>query len=257
MSIDPSLFRLDGRVALVTGAGQGIGRIIATGLGTFGARVAVLDRDPARAAEAAAGIESNGTRSLPLVADVTSREQVEAAFAECKRALGPVDVLVNNAGVWSITPALELTLEEWNRTLAVNLTGVLLCSNAAARQMIESGLRGSIVNIASISSQIALKGRAAYVTSKHGLVGLTKVLANEWAQHGIRVNAIGPGVHTTPMTSEWRSDPAVQAELLAKIPMRRLADPAELVGPAVFLASEASSYVTGQTIYSDGGWLLE
>lgn len=257
MTIGPSLFRLDGKVALVTGAGQGIGQAIAAGLAVFGAKVAVLDRDRARATEVAAGIESNGARSLALVADVTSIEQVGAAFAECKRTLGPVSVLVNSAGIWSITPALDLTLEAWDRTLSVNLTGVLLCSNAAARQMIEGGSRGCIVNIASIASQTAPKGRAAYVTSKHGLIGLTKVLAHEWAEHGIRVNAIGPGFHTTPMTAAWRSDPAVRADLLAKIPLRRLADPAELVGPAVFLASEASSYVTGQTIYSDGGRLLE
>lgn len=188
---------------------------------------------------------------------MSSPEDVEAAFKLVKERSGQLDVLVNNAGLWSLVPALELSLEEWNRVLAVNLTGTFLCCTAAARLMVERG-KGSIINISSISGVLGFKSRVAYSSTKHGDLGITKSLANDWATLGVRVNAIGPGAHLTAMTENWRSDPEVmQRELLDKIPMNRLGDPEELVGPLIFLASDASSYMTGQCVFSDGGWLLQ
>jgi NAD(P)-dependent dehydrogenase (short-subunit alcohol dehydrogenase family) len=178
-------------------------------------------------------------------------------FRQLDETHGRVDVLVNNAGLWSNIPALELSLAEWNRVLAVNLTGTLLCCLAGGRMMVDQG-RGSIINISSVSGGLGFKNRVAYTASKHGVLGVTKSLANDWATRGVRVNAIAPGDHETEMTRAWRSDPEIlENELLSRIPMGRLGQPEELVGALIFLASDASSYMTGQTLFSDGGWLLE
>lgn len=250
-------FDIHARVAIVTGAGHGLGRAMALGLAEAGADVAILDPDTEAAVAAVADIEALGRRALALPVDVSRMDEVNAAFARVVAELGAVDILVNNAGLWSLRPALELPLDEWDRVLAVNLTGVLHCCRAAGRLMREQERGGSIINIASISGVLGFKERVAYAATKHGVLGITKSLANEWATSGVRVNAIGPGVHRTRMTEEWRRDPAVMKELLRNIPMARMGEPEELVGPVVFLASDASSYVTGQTLFVDGGWLLQ
>jgi NAD(P)-dependent dehydrogenase (short-subunit alcohol dehydrogenase family) len=257
MSVDAGKFDLSGRVAMVTGAGQGFGRTFCEGLAEYGASLVVLDLDLEKAEETVSLLHDGGHKSAYAVqADVSIPEQVQAAFDAVKERSGQLDVLVNNAGLWSLVPALELSLEEWNRVLAVNLTGTFLCCTAAGRMMVERG-KGSIINISSISGVLGFKSRVAYSATKHGDLGITKSLANDWAPLGVRVNAIGPGAHETAMTEKWRSDPEVmQRELLDKIPMGRLGDPAELVGPLIFLASDASSYMTGQCVFSDGGWLL-
>lgn len=257
MSVEAGLFDLSGRVAMVTGAGQGFGRTFAEGLARYGATVVALDIDLGKA-EATVGLlrDAGCEGAYAIQADVSSPEQVTAAFAKVKESSGQLDVLVNNAGLWSFLPALELGLEEWNRVLSVNLTGTFLCCAAAGAMMIEQG-RGSIINISSISGVLGFKNRLAYAATKHGDIGITRSLANEWAASGVRVNAIGPGAHLTEMTKEWRADPEVyQREFIDKIPMGRFGDPDELVGPLVFLASDASSYMTGQIVFSDGGWLL-
>jgi len=258
MSGNSQIFDLTGRVAVVTGAGQGFGRTFSLGLARHGANVAALDIDLGKAEETVAEIKKEGyPDALAIKGDVASRDAIEEAFDKIDSELGSLDILVNNAGLWSLVPAMDLTMEEWDRVMAVNLTGLFICCRAAARLMLPRE-RGSIINISSISGSLGFKQRVAYTTSKHGDLGITKSLANEFAKQNVRVNAIGPGAHETEMTKEWRSDPEVmQRELLDKIPMNRLGDPEELVGPLVFLASEASSYVTGQCVFSDGGWLLQ
>jgi 2-deoxy-D-gluconate 3-dehydrogenase len=257
MSVDAGKFDLTDRVAMVTGAGQGFGRMFCHGLAEYGATPVALDLDLEKAEATVAELHEAGHESAYAIqADVADAEQVQAAFDTVKERSGQLDVLVNNAGLWSLVPALELSLEEWNRVLAVNLTGTFLCCTGAARMMVERG-SGSIINISSISGVLGFKSRVAYSATKHGDLGITKSLANEFAASGVRVNAIGPGAHLTAMTEKWRDDPEVlQRELLDKIPMNRIGDPEELIGPLVFLASDASSYMTGQCVFSDGGWLL-
>ncbi len=250
------LFDLSGRVAVVTGAGQGFGRTMALGLARQGADIAAFDINAGASEETSELVKQTGRRALSCATDVSDKELVDEAFARVERELGPVDILVNNAGLWSRVPAIDLTLEEWNRVLSVNLTGTLLCSQAVARSMMARGT-GSIINIASISGVIGMKDRTAYAVSKHGILGMTKTCANEWAAHGVRVNAIGPGAHHTAMTAKWRADPEIlEKQFLSKIPMGRLGYPEELIGTLVYLASDASSFVTGQVVFSDGGRLL-
>jgi NAD(P)-dependent dehydrogenase (short-subunit alcohol dehydrogenase family) len=258
MAANDQIFDLSGRVAVVTGAGQGFGRTFSLGLARHGATAVALDIDLKKAEETVAEIKDAGyPDAIAVEADVASKEQIEETFNKVDKDLGSLDILVNNAGLWSLVPAMELSMEEWDRVLAVNLTGLFICCRAAAALMLPRE-RGSIINISSISGVLGFKQRVAYSTTKHGDLGITRSLANEFAPKNVRVNAIGPGAHETEMTKEWRADPEVmQRELLDKIPMNRLGDPEELVGPLVFLASEASSYVTGQCVFSDGGWLLQ
>jgi NAD(P)-dependent dehydrogenase (short-subunit alcohol dehydrogenase family) len=223
-----SLFDLTGRVAVVTGAGQGFGRTFALGLARYGADVVILELDADKGAATAGEVKQLGRIALSITADVSNKDQVEAAFARIDQELGRLDVLVNNAGIWRPVPALELSLEQWDRVVAVNLTGALLCMQAAGRRMVPRQ-RGSIVNISSISGVQGRKNGAAYAATKHGILGLTKSFAHEWALDGVRVNAIGPGAHETEMTRVWRDDPeTLQRQLLSKIPMGRLGDPEEL-----------------------------
>jgi NAD(P)-dependent dehydrogenase (short-subunit alcohol dehydrogenase family) len=257
MGVDAGKFDLSGRVAVVTGAGPGFGRVFCEGLARYGATVVALHRDPAKAQATVDALHAAGhDDAYSVQADISEPAQVEAALTSVGERSGQLDVLVNNAGLWSHVPALELSLEEWNRVIATNLTGTLTCCTTAGRMMLERG-SGSIINVSSLSSVLGFRDRVAYAASKHGDLGITRVLANEWAAGGVRVNALGPGAHLTEMTKEWRSDPEVyQREFIDKIPMGRLGDPEELIGPLVFLAGDASSYMTGQTVFSDGGWLL-
>ncbi|MER5908910.1 SDR family oxidoreductase [Streptomyces sp. NPDC001982] len=252
-----SLFDLTGRTAVVTGGSRGLGRAYVQGLAEQGANVAILDIDSRESKVAAKEVASEtGVRTLALEVDVASEAAVNEAFSHVYGQFGQVDVLVNNAGLWSNVPALDLHMDEWRRVVDVNLTGTLLCSLAAARLMIERAT-GSIINITSISGELGFKNRVAYTSTKHAVRGLTKSLANEWARHGVRVNAIGPGVHAVGMARGSHNTPEADQELLRRIPMGRMGQPEELLGAVVFLASQASSYITGQTIFSDGGWLLE
>lgn len=251
-------FDLSDRVAVITGAGQGIGRTLAQGLADYGAHVAVVDLDLAQAESTVSLLANKGgnRRHLAIQSDVSSQADVTRAFEQVVDTCGSVDVLVNNAGIWSFSDPMDLTLPAWNRTLAVNLTGSFLCAREAAKSMIPRR-HGSIINISSVSGVQGFKNRVAYTASKHGVIGITRALANDWAAHNVRVNSIGPGAHLTDMTKEWRAEPEVlEKEFLDKIPMGRMAETSELVGTVIYLASDASSYVTGQTIFSDGGWLL-
>jgi NAD(P)-dependent dehydrogenase (short-subunit alcohol dehydrogenase family) len=246
-------FRLDGRTAVVTGAGGGIGSAIALGLATSGADVACLDLQEDSMKETVVAIEELGRKAVAVACDTADPEQVTRAFAEAESALGPVRHAVNCAGINNGAPAESMAADQWKRLLDVNLTGVFLCCQAEGRSMLAHG-GGSIVNIGSISATIANRGlaQAHYNAAKAGVVHLSTSLALEWADRGVRVNSLSPGYTKTPMAT----DPAVWEHVKAyakDIPLGRWAEADEMVGPAVFLLSDASSYCTGSNLVVDGG----
>jgi NAD(P)-dependent dehydrogenase (short-subunit alcohol dehydrogenase family) len=246
--------RLADKVVLVTGASRGIGRGVAEVLAQEGAHVAVNYVASAEKAEAVAGaIRETGRRAIAVQADVTDRGQVEAMVQRVTRELGPIDVLVNNAGVESIVPFLELDDAEWQRVTDVNLKGEWLCSQIVAREWVAQGRKGTIVNIGSVQAGLVLPGRTHYAPTKRGIEALTRNMAAELAEHGIRVNCIHPGLFDTDMTQWVMGDPTILPIVLDKIALRRAAQPRELGPAVVFFASDDSSYVTGQCLYVDGG----
>jgi 3-oxoacyl-[acyl-carrier protein] reductase len=247
--------RLDRQVAVITGSSMGIGQAIAQVYGQAGARVAINSRDEGRARAVADDLGSHGIEALPIAADVAHADGVARLFAAVDQRWGQVDVLVNNAGTSMIAPSEELALADWQRTLDLNLTGPFLCCQEAARRMIPRG-RGVIINISSILGETGLPKRAAYAATKHGLVGLTKVLAVEWARHGIRVHAINPAYIATAMdTGDQVSGDYTQADIHRRTPLGRYGSAEEVANAALFLASGASSYITGSRVDVDGGWL--
>jgi len=245
-------FDVTGRVAVVTGAGRGLGRALALALAEAGADIAAVSRRPA--SDLAAGIERVGRRCVPLTADLEDPEDVAAVIPGAVQAFGRVDILVNNAGVISRAPAIETTPEDWHRVLQVNLHAVFRLCQDAAREMLPRR-RGKIINIASLASFEVGILVSPYAASKGAVGQLTKALANEWAPHGINVNAIVPGYLTTEMTRALREDPDRNAAILERIPAGRWGRPEDLGGAVVFLASPASDYVHGHLLAVDGGWL--
>ncbi|HUT94489.1 MAG TPA: SDR family oxidoreductase [Thermoguttaceae bacterium] len=245
------------KVAIVTGGSRGLGRAISLGLAAEGAKVAVNYRENAEAAEALVAeiARTHGTEAVAVSADVSQEPDVEAMFRLIEARLARIDVLVNSAGVWPTAYVKDMTLDAWNHTLAVNLTGPLLASRGAVRRWLAMGVKGRIVNI---SSQAAFHGsttgHAHYAASKAGLVALTISLAREVAPHGIRVNAIAAGMMDTDMARDALERDA-QA-YLKRIPLGRIADPAEIARVAVFLASDRASYMTGATVNVTGGMLM-
>ncbi len=248
------LFRLDGSHAFVTGAGSGIGQGIALGLAEAGASVACFDRDADASAGTAGQIEAQGRPALALSGDVTRPDDLAAAMGALIEAWGSLEVAVNAAGIANAAPAEDMPLEQWQRMIDVDLTGVFLSCQAEARVMLPQA-RGAIINIASMSGVIVNRGllQGHYNSAKAGVIHLTKSLAMEWAARGIRVNAISPGYTLTPMNRR----PEVAEQLVAfaaDTPVQRIASVDEMVGPAVFLASQASSFVTGANLLVDGGF---
>ncbi len=254
-----SLFDLTGKAALVTGGGSGLGRAIAEGLAQFGATVSVVDVRR-EAAEAAAGdIVRAGGKAIALGCDVTQRAQVEAAVARTAAEYGRVDILAAVAGIGDRNPAEDLTETQWDRVVEVNLKGVWLVNQAVGKHMIATGGGGSLINMGSIAGQVGLRtGNANYGASKGGVIALTRTLAIEWARFNIRVNAIAPVQFKNPLALRLiEQKPETLEYFLSRIPLGRLGEVWEIVGPAVFLASNASSMVTGIVLNVDGGHTAE
>ena len=247
-------FDLEGRVALVTGAARGLGRAIAVALAHAGADVALGLRSPEGAAEVVTAVEARGRRCLPLAMDVLDLEQVRSAVQATASQLGRLDILVNNAGVAESNMAVDVTVDEFDRTVAVNLKGTFFASQAAARIMI-SQRYGRIVNVSSQAGFVALPTESVYCMTKAGIAHLTKCLAVEWGPHGITVNGVAPTFIRTPGTDAALSDPAFERDVTERIAaLHRIGEPVEVAGAVVFLASAAASLITGETILIDGGW---
>ncbi len=248
------LFDLAGRTALVTGSSRGLGRAIAEGLAAAGAAVVLNGVDAGRLSSCAAHLRAAGYRVHEAGFDVTDEAAVAAAFDRLDRDGIAIDILVNNAGIQLRKPMVELATEEWRRVMEVNLTSAFVVGREAARRMIGRG-QGKLINIGSLTSELARATIAPYTVAKGGIKMLTRAMAAEWAQHGIQANAIGPGYMLTEMNQALVNDPGFDAWVRGRTPARRWGRPEELVGAAVFLASTASDYVNGQIIYVDGGML--
>ena len=255
---NPTTFDLSGKVAVVTGGNGGIGRGIALGLANAGASVAILARNEQRNHDTLAELEETGVPAMALKLDVSQRKTLKPALEAVDRKLGPIDILVNNAGFAILKGVLEHTEEDWDSVLETNLTSCFLLSKYAAASMV-ARKSGKIINVASVGGYKGTPIYPSYGVSKGGMLQLTRCLAIELAPHNIQVNSIAPGWTTTDMTDWIRNDPkygAVKDEMILRTPAGRFADPSEMAGAAVFLASHASDFVTGADIIVDGGFFI-
>jgi 2-deoxy-D-gluconate 3-dehydrogenase len=243
---------LAGRVALVTGASRGIGRAVALALGAAGAAVACCARSAEQVEATAAEVSGHGGRARGFPLDVTRRSEIDTVVADIGAALGPIDILVNNAGITLDKRSVEVTDEEWDDVLATNLTSTFTLARAVAPGMMEQH-RGKIINIGSMYGKIGVPRYAAYCASKAAVEALTRSLAVEWARHGIQVNCLAPGYVNTDIPREAMADEKLRTLFLSRVPARRIGEPEEVATLAVYLASAASDFMTGQTVYLDGG----
>ncbi|MDP3763929.1 MAG: SDR family NAD(P)-dependent oxidoreductase [bacterium] len=251
------MFDLTNKVALVTGARRGMGKSHAIALAKQGAKVAVTDVSQEECQIVVDEIKSAGGEAVAFKMDVSNKADVDAIFNAVIKQFGRLDILVNNAGIYAPKAALELTEEDWDKTISINLKGEFLCAQRAAKEMAKNNW-GRIINIASIASGgvgVGISGGAHYTASKGGVIGMTETLADEWAPMGITVNAIGPGAIDTPMVATSQIPEEAMKAMLAGVPLKRIGKPEEVSAAVVFLASEEASYVTGATLYVDGGWL--
>lgn len=246
---------LAGIPALVTGGASGIGRATALLLAECGAHVAIVDKDAAGAKALADQINHAGGRAVAIVADAGREADIRTAVAEAEASLGVIRVLVNNVGIGERRPMLDIPVEDWRYAIEINLTATFLFTQLVARRMVDEGVGGSIVSIASVAGETGVLNRSSYVASKHGVVGLTKTLALELAGHNIRVNAVAPGMVATNLTAKLLSDPARAARSNAAHPMNRVGQAQEIADAVVFLASSRSSFTTGSVLAVDGGFL--
>lgn len=249
------MFSLQDQVALVTGAGNGIGRAIAIGFARAGAHVALAGRNPQTLAEVAAEVGAAGREALACPMDVRSVAAVKAMVDQVVGRFGRLDILVNNAGIISRASSIDETEEAWDAVMQTNVKGLFFACQAAAAHMIPRR-RGAIINLASVHGLVSAPERAAYSASKGAAIAITRTLAVEWAPHNIRVNAIAPGFTRTPTRGATLGDPVRLQALMARYPLGRIASPDDMVGAALFLASDASGFVTGQTIVVDGGYTI-
>lgn len=253
------MFELNGKVALVTGARRGMGKSHALALAKQGAKVVVTDISQEECETVVDEIKSSGGEAVAFKLDVTNASDVNQVFDEVVSQFSRLDILVNNAGIYIPKPALEITEDDWDKMIDINLKGEFLCAQRAAREMAKNKW-GRIINISSIDSGgvgVGLAGGAHYAASKGGVIGLTEVLATEFAPLGITVNAIGPGAIDTPMISSAQMTEEMMKQLMAGVPIGRVGKPEEVSAAVVFLASEEASYVTGATLFVDGGWLAQ
>jgi len=245
---------LKGKAGIVTGASRGLGKGIAIGLAQAGADLTITSREIEKIEKVASELERWGARVLPLQVDVTRKEEIDRMVEKTLERFGKIDFLFNNAGRITRVASENFSEEDWDEEINVNLKGTFLCCQTVGRVMIKQG-RGKIINISSVASFIGGKNIPAYAASKGAVSQLTKSLASDWAKYNIRVNAIGPGYFVTDLTEALRKDPQRFSAISARIPLGRWGEPEDLAGIAVFLASDASDYITGQTIFVDGGWL--
>jgi len=248
---------LNGKVAVVTGARRGMGRTHALALAKAGAKVAVADISLEECQRVVEEIAKQGGEAMAIKCDVSKKKEVDEMVKKIVKEFGKIDILVNNAGIAQFVPFLEMTEEEWDRTLDINLKGYFLCAQACVKEMVKQK-SGVIVNIASVAmgqQGVGMSNIVHYCASKGGIAGMTEALAVELAPYNIRVNAISPGMIETPMISSIKQDSKTVEAMLAKVPMRRVGKPEEVSNLVLFLASEVSSYMTGSTVIIDGGWL--
>lgn len=251
------MFNLQGKVALVTGARRGMGKAHALALAAQGAKVVITDIDLNECEVVADEVRAGGGETICFKLDVSSKEDVDRVFDEVVEQYGRLDILVNNAGIFAPQPFLEMTEEEWSRTIDINLKGEFFCAQRAAKEMAKNKW-GRIINIASIASGqvgVGIAGGAHYTASKGGIIGMTETMAIELAPLGINVNAIAPGAIDTPMVSAAQLPKEAMDAMLAGVPLKRIGRPEEVSAAVVFLASDEASYITGSTVYVDGGWL--
>ena len=248
-----NMFSLAGRVALVTGSAQGLGFTIARGMLDAGAKVVLSDVSAAALDRARAALAAEGLDAAAYVFDISDEAQVTEAVAAIESEVGPIDILVNNAGIHKRNLLIDMPVENWRKVIDVNLSGAFIVGRAVARGMIARKY-GKIINIASINAMMVRPNIGNYCAAKGGIVTLTKSMATEWGEYNINVNAIGPGYFLTDLTRPLSEDAEFDAWVKSEVPLRRWGDPKDLVGLAVMLASPASDYISGQTIYVDGGW---
>ncbi|MEK7291652.1 MAG: glucose 1-dehydrogenase [Planctomycetota bacterium] len=250
------LFSLRDKVALVTGAGKGLGKSMALALSESGAHVAVVSRTLSDVETTAREIQENGVKSLPMSVDVTKQEDVIRMVEKVLSEFKTIDILVNNVGTFVGGECLAFSLEDWHKILEINLTSVYLCSKFVGKHMVEKQ-RGKIINISAALGAFGVRESSAYCASKGGVIQLTRALAIEWAKYNINVNSIAPYAMETDMTRTMLEDEKIRTAIISKIPMKRIGKPADLSGIIVFLASKASDYITGQVIFVDGGFSVQ
>ena len=246
-------FTLEGKIAIVTGAARGIGREIALVFAHSGAHLILVDILQKELMKTAKEIDRIGRKNLSIAADISNPKEIRRLIRDVLNEFDRIDILVNNAGIVDNNPATEVTEEQWDKTLNVNLKGLFFLSQAVGRHMIKER-RGKIINIASQAGVVALDNHAAYSASKAGIISITKTLALEWGKFNINVNAIAPTVILTPLGRKAWADPQARSEMLKNIPLGRFGEPSEVASIALFLASEASNLITGSTIMADGGY---
>ena len=253
--MDSTLFNLAGKTALVTGSSRGLGQAMAIGLAEAGAFVGITSRSMSSLKETSDVISASGGQFEKLVVDVSSPSEAKAeirAFAENRSG---IDILINNAGYEEVCPSIDVSEELWDKITDTNLKGSFFCAQEAAKSMIFSGRGGSIINVCSLTSYVGVPTAVPYGSSKSGLLGMTRALSAEWARDGIRVNAVAPGYFRTDLTDTFYRDETWAASMLEKIPMGEFGTADDLKGSVIFLASDASKYITGQCIAIDGGFL--